>query len=70
MVIREILPQCSHVKIEIKKWRRNLAHPTPSEPFKVWGIDIYETLVSSNNANTYVFTAVGDFSMFCFSLCH
>ncbi|CAC5421764.1 unnamed protein product [Mytilus coruscus] len=45
-----------------------VAYPTPSEPFQVWQMDIFGTLVSSNNADTYVFTAVDAFSNFLFAV--
>ena len=45
-----------------------VSHPTPNEPFKVWQMDHFGTLVSSNNANTYVFIAVDSFSNFVFAV--
>ncbi|VDI47202.1 Hypothetical predicted protein [Mytilus galloprovincialis] len=48
--------ECQSRKVSnLKTKAKIVAYPTPSEPFQVWQMDIFGPLVSSNNANTYVF---------------
>lgn len=42
-----------------------VAYPTP---FQVWQIDLFGPLVASNNANTYIFTAVNTFTNFLYAV--
>ncbi|CAG2206375.1 unnamed protein product [Mytilus edulis] len=61
--------ECQSRKVSnLKTKAKIVAYPTPSEPFQVWQMDIFGPLVSSNNANTYVFTAVDAFSNFLFAV--
>ncbi|CAC5388214.1 unnamed protein product [Mytilus coruscus] len=61
--------ECQSRKVSnLKTKAKIVAYPTPSKPFQVWQMDIFGPLVSSNNANTYVFTAVDAFSNFLFAV--
>ena len=61
--------ECQSLKVSnVKTKAKIVSHPTHNEPFKVWQMDNFGTLVSSNNANTYVFIAVDSFSNFEFAV--
>lgn len=61
--------QCQSRKVSnLKTKSKIVALPIPHEPFKVWQMDLFGPLQPSNNANTYVFTAVDSFSNFLYAV--